>query len=80
MAKPARQRTIAASVGNASGGGNDLDQATIQKAMGAAAQELFDKGIHDPDKVRDAKLKARERVKREHRDEQAKAARAAKTR
>lgn len=32
----------------------------VERAMTAAAQELFDSGVHDPDKVLAAKLKARE--------------------
>jgi hypothetical protein len=74
----AQEPKVAAATGSAAAGGGDLDQAAIQDAMDAAAADCFKKGVHDPEKVRDAKLKARERVKREHRDAQVKAARAAK--
>lgn len=81
MAKTATKTTVAAATGHAGGGDPQaLSGQAIQEAMDAAAADCFKRGIHDPDKVRDAKLKAREKVKRAHADAVRKAARAAKSR
>jgi hypothetical protein len=77
MAKP--KTKIAAAVGTATSGEatGDLHYSAIQAAMDEAAQKCFDDGIQDPDKVREAKLAARERVKAEFAEDQARAAKAA---
>ena len=80
MAKSAKKTTVAAASGHA--GGTDpstlLSGDAIQEAMDAAAADCFKRGIHDPEKVKEAKLKARERVKKDHAEAVRKAARAAK--
>jgi hypothetical protein len=77
----AKEPKIAAANGHAGGGDpKDLTGAAIQKAMDDAAADAFKRGIHDPDKVRELKLKAREKVKRDHAAAVTKAARAAKGR
>jgi hypothetical protein len=75
----AKEPKIAAANGHAGGGDPQaLTGAAIQQAMDAAAADAFKRGIHDPAKVLELKLKAREKVKREHTAAVAKAARAAR--
>jgi hypothetical protein len=64
--------TTVAAVGTATGGDpSSVSHQAITAAMDEVAAKLWRAGIHDPDKIREAKLKARERVK----DEAARAAR-----
>jgi hypothetical protein len=76
----AKEPQVAAAVGTATGGEalGDIRAAAIQAAMDRAALDCHRNGIVDPDKVRSAKLKAREKAKADHQSAQRKAARMAK--
>jgi hypothetical protein len=81
MVRKAAPRIAAASVSTSSAGGMTRRGlgAAIEAAMAQAVTDCFKKGITDDDSVREAKLEARERVKREFAAAEAKAAKAAAT-
>lgn len=60
---------VVASAANMSGaaaiGGHSSLGKAIEEAMTAATYECLERGITDPDKIREAKLAARQRVKDE---------------
>lgn len=55
---------VAAAAGVAGNGSNDLSVQDLEAAMTEATEACFRKGITDPDKVRDAKLAARDKVRK----------------
>jgi len=82
MAKPATKRapaktrvveaSMAAGGGTHIGSGLLLDPRAIERAMGKATEAALAKGITDPDKILKAKLAARDQVKAEFRQAEAK--------
>lgn len=75
MAKPATK--IAAATGTAGAGSMGLAAKGIEDAMAKAAAECHRKGITDDEEVREAKLAARAKFKRDHAAREAKAQREA---
>jgi hypothetical protein len=64
--------TAGASGGGGTGAASGLSSLDIQAAMDEAAEACAKKGITDPDEIREAKLAAREKVKADYREAEAK--------
>ena len=68
---------IQQAAGNAGSSSNDLSGEAIQDVMARAVEECAEAGITDPDEIREAKLAAREKFKKEMREAAEKASREA---
>ena len=68
----AASTTIVSATGTSHAGEKGLMSSRIEKAMSDAVMEAIKNGITDPDHQRALKLAARERVKKEAAEEQAK--------
>lgn len=70
MVKEVKVVKAAGQAGAGDGSKGGLSSRVIEQAMSDAAAALHEKGVWDDDEIRDAKLAARERMKRERREEE----------